>query len=337
MALLKKMNEKIIVLTPTKNEDWIIEQFLTISSFFADHIIIADQQSTDNTRNIALKFPKVELIDNNNDKYDEASRQILLIETARRLFPNDKRIFICLDADELLSANSLHCPETWLKIKNLVPGTSIYFEKPDVLYGIERAVRYRDNYFPTGYIDDGIAHNPNLIHSKRIPDNLEGEKVYLNDIKILHFAHSRWNAQSSKLRYYSIVENINNTKPFYLRRFAYSCFYDETKNYPPEYIEVMPPEWVDDWDHKDINLRNLSDSEISWHDYEVLSFFKKYGPERFFTDDIWGFDWEKCRLMAKSAKKDAPDKVITGPNGFYKVLLNATDRLYLVYRKLSKF
>src|SRR5476651_2453045 len=170
-------SNKIIVLTPVKNEAWILEQFLKSASLFADCIIVADQKSTDESRDICAKFPKVQLIENKTDKYDEASRQVLLIETARRLFPNDKRIFFCLDADELFSADSLTYTETWERIKALEQGTSIYIEKPDVLYGIKRSVRWKDNYFAVGYIDDGLTHTATTIHSKRIPENPSGDNV----------------------------------------------------------------------------------------------------------------------------------------------------------------
>lgn len=45
----KPMNEKPIInyLTPVRNEVWILDRFLKAASFWADHIIIADQMSTD--------------------------------------------------------------------------------------------------------------------------------------------------------------------------------------------------------------------------------------------------------------------------------------------------
>jgi glycosyltransferase involved in cell wall biosynthesis len=62
---------KIVVLTPIKNEEWILERFLSVTSQFADLIIIADQNSTDSSRNICQKYPKVKLIENKSDQYDE--------------------------------------------------------------------------------------------------------------------------------------------------------------------------------------------------------------------------------------------------------------------------
>lgn len=327
---------KIIVLTPVKNENWILNQFLTCMSLFVDCIIVADQMSTDGSREICSNFPKVHLIENNNDKYDEASRQILLIGEARRLYPDDKRIFLCLDSDEIFSSDSLNYKETWDRIKNLKVGTSIYMEKPDLLYGIEKCVRWRNNYFPIGYVDDGLQHQPTIIHSKRIPDNPSGEDVFIDDIKVLHFAHTRRKTQSSKLRYYSVIENINNSKKFYLRRFAYKCFYDETTNYPPENIEYMPDEWLSGWDERNIDFRHLPDPEFSWHDFEVLGYFKKYGYKKFFSDDIWGFDWSACRDFAKANNHIVPENPVIKPGIFYKLLLSITDKAYLTYRNLIK-
>ena len=54
----------IICLVPVKNEAWILDRCLATASTWADVIIVADQMSTDNSREIALKYPKVQLIEN---------------------------------------------------------------------------------------------------------------------------------------------------------------------------------------------------------------------------------------------------------------------------------
>ena len=78
---------KIVVVTPVKNEEWLLERFLAVTSRFADHIIVADQQSTDASRSICARFPKVHLVSNDSLAYDEAHRQKLLLTEARRLSP----------------------------------------------------------------------------------------------------------------------------------------------------------------------------------------------------------------------------------------------------------
>ena len=73
----------LICLTPVKNEAWILHAFLKATSLWADYIIIADQMSTDGSREIALSYPKVILIDNDNQEFNEVERQKMLIDKAR--------------------------------------------------------------------------------------------------------------------------------------------------------------------------------------------------------------------------------------------------------------
>jgi hypothetical protein len=323
---------KLVVLTPIKNEAWILEQFLIISSIFADHIVIADQHSTDGSKDIVRKFPKAHIIENSSTVYDEASRQLALINAARTLFPDSKNVFLCLDADEIFSANSVSNVTEWEQIKTLKPGTTVYFEKPDILYGLENCVRWRDNYFPIGYVDDGRLHQPKSIHSKRVPDNPDGGKVFIENIKVLHLAHSRKNVQSSKLRYYSVIENIQNSKRFYTRRFAYPSFYNELNSYPSENIEKIPSDWLNGWLVRGIHFSNFPDPIYSWHDFEVLKYFKIYGYRNFHLDNIWEFDWEKVRQIAIEEGRDAPATPIKKPSFFLSLFLKMTDRFFSIYR-----
>jgi len=75
----------VICLTPIKNESWILDRFIQCASLWADHIIIADQQSTDESRVIAGRYSKVTLIENSSATYSEKERQQLLLEAARKI------------------------------------------------------------------------------------------------------------------------------------------------------------------------------------------------------------------------------------------------------------
>jgi len=71
---------KIVVITPVKSKAWILDRFLATTSHFADHIIIADQDSTDGSQEICKRYPKVILIRNDSSEYSEARRQTLLLD-----------------------------------------------------------------------------------------------------------------------------------------------------------------------------------------------------------------------------------------------------------------
>ena len=73
-----KTRPTFVVLTPVRNEAWILRAFLEATSLWADHIIIADQMSTDGSREIARSFPKVTLIDNDRQEMHQAATRRLL-------------------------------------------------------------------------------------------------------------------------------------------------------------------------------------------------------------------------------------------------------------------
>ncbi|HLZ15995.1 MAG TPA: glycosyltransferase family 2 protein, partial [Cyclobacteriaceae bacterium] len=244
---MSNQGTQIIVLTPVKNEDWILKEFLAATSRFADCIIVADQNSSDRSASICGDFEKVVLIKNDSPDFNESERQKILIDKARALFPNDKRILLGLDADEIVAFDSLERIHAWDRIKSLAPGTTLFFEKPDLLPGIAECIRWRTGYFPVGYVDDGAPHSPKEIHSRRIPKNENGKNEYIDEIKFLHFAISRNRVQSAKMRYYSVIENIRKTSPLYLRRKIYRSFFNPLRYGPEENFETVPAEWIDGW------------------------------------------------------------------------------------------
>ena len=326
---------KIIVLTPVKNEDWILEQFLEVTSLFADCIIIADQQSTDNSRAICAKFSKVHLVNNDNKDFCEDARQVLLIDTARKLFPSERRILLGLDSDEIFSADSLLSKNTWNTIRDSEPGTSLYFERSDLLFDPKKCIRGKSHslYFPIGYVDDGISHRPTEIHSRRVPHNPAGKDIYIDDIKIVHFLFSRIKVSYSKMRYYAVIENVKETSKFYIRRYAYNPA-KVSKNMNIERVENTPKEWLAGWENRNINLTKFSEPEFSWQDFEVLKYFKKYGYSKFHLDEIWDFDWEACWQAAHKSGKEVPELPIAKPNKLVFTSLSVIDNLYILSRKL---
>ena len=101
----------IICLIPVKNEAWILDRCLQTASLWADKIIVADQMSDDGSPEIAVKYSKVQLIRNTSAQFNEPERQKLLIDAARKIPYDGKKLLIALDADEMLTANLLDSPE----------------------------------------------------------------------------------------------------------------------------------------------------------------------------------------------------------------------------------
>jgi len=275
----------IVVLVPVKNESWILDRFLAVTSQFADKIIIADQMSSDHTRNIAIQYDKVHLIENNNAEYDEHFRQSLLLERARELVPGDK-VLLALDADEVITADSLHSAD-WVTIFSAPKGTRIYFEKPDLVFPLTKCIRH-DDYHLLGFIDDGSAHAGKKIHSPRLPGNSYSPLLYIEHIKFMHYARVRNIEYRSRQRYYSVIENINGTRPFYGRLRAYS----DQMDYLETRQKVSTPDaWITGWEKMGIDMTSVYMTDHNYFNLYVLDSLRRYGGRRFFLDDIWSFDW----------------------------------------------
>ena len=323
--------DKIIILTPVKNEDWILDIFLSTCSTFADAIIITDQGSTDSSLNIIGKYEKVILIENKNKDFNEDERQIQLIETARKLFPYDKRILIALDADEIMSANVLYSKE-FDTIKNAEPGTNLYFEKPTFKDSIKKVIREKGDGFPLGYIDDGKPHYPSKIHSSRLPKG--SKRIILHELKVLHYGLIRPNAIAAKLRFYSCLENINRTKSLFQRRISYpqnlTILADE------KLVEETEVNWLAGYIDKGIDVNDFATYDFFWHDYEVLSFFSTYGFKKFYNEDIWYFDWNSTLKFYKKKESLIDLNSVILPSKLWILLMKAITILFNKLKKANK-
>ena len=130
---MEEMNTKPlhIVMTPVRNEAWVLRAFLESTSRWADYIIIADQMSTDGSREMAIKYDKVILIDNPNPDFNEAERQSMLIDKAREIAAGRDCLLWGLDADEIIAANAFTTHD-WQRILNSKPGEVFWFKWAEI-------------------------------------------------------------------------------------------------------------------------------------------------------------------------------------------------------------
>lgn len=282
---------KIIVLTPIKNEEWILDTFLKTTSCFADHILIANQNSDDNGMLIAKKYPKVDIIENNSTAFNEAERQTLLINTAREKY-GENNILLAIDADEILAFSSLKSNE-WENIRSSEAGTVLFFEKPTFYDGVKQVIRYEEQGgWPLGFIDDGSKHKPEFIHSTRIPFTENSPTLFLNEIKFLHCNLLSLSRQRAKMRYYCILESIANSKPWYHRLRMYHSSYNYAKQ-EGDGLAPAPKKWTDGWIEQGIIFKNPKEEEFYWYDRESLKLLDQYTFRKFWLEDIWDIKWNK--------------------------------------------
>jgi glycosyltransferase involved in cell wall biosynthesis len=304
------MRRPIIVLIPVKNEEWILSHFLRATEQFADLIIVADQNSTDHSRDICRNHDKVCLIDNPNPDYDEAFRQQLLLAEARRQVPTGA-ILLALDVDEILTADSLHIPE-WENLHTAPLGTSLFFEKPDILHPPELC-RRSSTPFLLGFIDDGSPHTGDLIHSRRLPVSSPPRDLVFKHIKFMHLAMTRPQEYWDRQHLYSVLENINNSKTLRQRVGAYSERLQRRAIY--RHAVPTPVGWTDGWTKLGLSLRELPSSATNSYCRRVLEAFARFGTRRFFFDDIWARDWEAARqqILAEDPQSLVPRAPLAKP------------------------
>jgi len=311
---------QVICITPVKNEEWILDTFLNCASQWADHIIIADQGSTDRSLEIAQAHPKVRIIHNDSGNYDEGFRQRLLLAEARKI--EGQRVILSLDADEIISGNYVDCCE-WksalaapvgtvfgLRWANLAPGLSRYW--PAAFHQI------------VGFVDDGREHTGEIIHSVRVPLQPGQVLQKLNRVSLLHFQYADWNRMRSKHRWYQCWEKLNlpgrSSLDIYRR-------YHHMYAIPKELMTAVLPEWFASYEREGLDVTSIREPQDGryWWDREVAEWLARHGPKRFRRLAIWDFDWRAASVVQSATGS----KTLNDPR-------NILDRILLRYLRKTQ-
>jgi len=291
------MRPKVICLTPVKNEAWILDIFLKCTSLWADYIIVVDQNSDDGSCEIAKAYPKVILVKNNDDTFDEAIRQKLLINAAREI--EGEKFLIALDADELLTPNVIESKE-WRKMLMAMPGTVVYFDWVNIKPDMNKCWIHKEK-MPFGFMDDGSDHMGKTIHSVRIPHPSGAYSFGMNDVKVMHLQYVHWERMESKHRWYQCWEKINNPNRSAIdiyRQYHHMNSINETDIIP------FAGEWFSDYKKMGIDISIFRrENKFRW-DKAVLDNINLYGAEKFEKEDIWSVNWEE-RAAADDYKDTA--------------------------------
>ena len=179
----------LIVLTPVRNEAWILPAFLKATSLWADYIIIADQMSTDGSRDIYAQYEKVILVDNPRTEMHQARTRQLLFDAAKKI-EGDKILFT-LDADEFLSGDFVNT-KGWQTIMNSEPGDVFSFRWMNLLPGMNTYLTHVPYYW-AAHVNDDVMNGffpDNYIHEWRLPWPNNVNKEYIIE-DIFRFVNRR--------------------------------------------------------------------------------------------------------------------------------------------------
>ena len=285
------MNDKpiIIVITPIRNEAWVLDAFLTCTSSWADYIILADQHSDDGSREIAARYEKVILVDNDAVEMNQAAARLLLFQEVDKIVGD--KIVMALDADEFLS-KGFDKTEGWKRILESKPDELFCFKWLN-LYGDFRHV-ISDN----GFMEWGCHFAPETriadlyyqcekraVHEMRIPCMPSEQVAYIEipDIVFVHLARLNLVRQKNKEDFYQ-VSSVGKLQNRFSAVSAFRLYY-----HPNPATEIL---------EQNLELYALGSDENMAHlvmheDYgryyieEMKAIFQRDGIGKYLKLDIW--------------------------------------------------
>lgn len=276
----------LVCLTPVRDEAWILEAFLAAAATWADVIVVADQGSTDGSREIAEAHEKAVVVENRMESYDEGARQRLLLEAARSHVPG-RRILIALDADEALTADATASRE-WDRLSAAAPGSVLRFRWVNLLPPGDRSWT-PPNDVAFGFVDDGSDHGGERIHSTRVPAPEGAAVLSHDDIAVLHLQYLDWERMKAKQRWYQAWERLErpDKRPIQLYR-----QYHRMDAFPHAEVASVPPRWLEGYANAGIDLTAVEPCDAFTWDADVLRWLHEH-PEELRRLDLWDAGWEQ--------------------------------------------
>ncbi len=306
---------------PVRNEEWILEKTLSALSLFADHIIIADHNSTDKTPEICKKFPKVKVI-KNEAKFQSSHIRGTLLRVAREI--EGESVIFSFDADEIPTTHIL-TDEFWAEIEKLPPGTAIEMQWVNLwgsctVYRDDNSI-WSNSYKVFGFIDDRVSDfvskEGDYDHVARVPLAVLQNTKRLEHPKVLHFQFIDWEKVAVKQAHYRVIEYLQRKRSL-LDAFKINVRYFSYGEDKDVRTSPVPESWIEQYEETGLTLKSFPKNSLTWLDIDTLKFFKEYGHSFFTWLDIWNIDWEKKRLLAlKEQIADVPDHPIIDPRPWY--------------------
>lgn len=284
---MEKKRPVLVVLTPVRNEAWILRAFLEATSLWADHIIIADQMSTDGSREIARSFPKVILIDNDRPEMHQSATRQLLFEASKSI-PGEKILF-ALDADEFLSGDFVHSDD-WRRFLESEPNDAFCWRWMNLKKGDFTQYSTHQHYYWAVHESEDVWKGEfpeRFIHEWRLPWPPKARTINLDELHSLHFARVNEARQRNKERFYQVstLACRPSANPIKLYRQYHAEEHMEYFPVPKDAYRFYESHGIDLWSMVDLK------DDGAYYTSEILRFFGEKGAKRFAMLDIWDRDW----------------------------------------------
>ena len=305
---------KVIALVPVRNEAWVLEHSLACWSGFCDVVIVSDQISTDRSRDICRRFPKVVLLESTEaqtvGRLPQRARWRLL-DAARHYDGNN--FLWCTDADELTPPTRArrflegHADElaarrvVECRFYNVWDGFTNYRQDLSV---------YGPRWKPMGFLDDRNVDYPRSpdvrpLHEPRMPIDTDDAALLAEGLPVLHLQFAIWNRNQMKQAWYRCIEWLDRRTSAAQINALYAV------TLPEWYVhtEPVPKEWL-----QDITLPGSgADAEPSWHEPEIFGWFDQYDVEFFEPLEIWHVPALHQEFRRRVGRSPRPDRSYLPP------------------------
>jgi hypothetical protein len=307
---------KIISTIPVKNDAWFIEKSIRSLAVWSDHVFVADESSDDGSHEVydqLSNLPNVTIIRNRPKvSFETPDLRNYLLNVARS-FDGNNLIFE-FHADEVMSAEILNERNRNMLLERATPGNAFMFPWL-TLWGSPTLIRadksvWADNKCWFGYCDDRkVKFDGPVFHGPRAPESFLRNKIYLDNLAVLHYQFVNKSNELSKQALYQIYEkNHHPNKSVEHINKIYSIAFD-TKNINLKKIDGCH---INPWINAGIELMDeYTDKTLNYRDKEVLRNFKKNGSDFYKNLNIWYIDWESKRQEAiKLGVEEIPNYII---------------------------
>jgi hypothetical protein len=297
--------KKIIVLTPVRNEAWRMRTFLESCLAWADHVILSDQMSTDDTAKIASTFDRVTILKNTSKDFNELENRKNLLSECRNRFGH--AIVFSLDADEFVSSE-IFTPSLQSKLHSLPEGTGIAIPHANLHNGGFWRVRLD----PIAFVDDGRSTSISKdIHFPRTCFSDFPEGIVALPLLLFHLQYMDQSRYRSKIDWYQLLEVTEFGRSDFIGLFRQYHHFDAVG---PRAIEPLSEKFLDGYRSRGIDPLDFEIDSHPWWASDSISMFQKL-TER-----------QKNRLILSSShfstgSKNRIDRIIR----FY---LSCTQRFY---------
>ena len=300
---------KIIALLPVRNEAWVLPHSLACLSAFCDVILVNDQNSEDESREICRRFPKVVLIESSEELICEQARWQLL-DAARDY--DGCNVLWCTDADELISP-VLATRFVDAQGGGLKPGTVVECLYYHLWHRVDRyrtdGHKYAPHWKELGLRDDrhmDFSRARRLpLHEPRVP--LEGAVGVLRaaHLPVLHLQWLIAERNQMKQAWYRCRELLDGSKT----AAAINEVYSATLPDPGVRTEAVPAAWVEEITFPDLSVDRIP----SWQERDVRGWFDAHSPAFFEKLEIWHVPALRQEFRRRVGRAPRPDRSYLPP------------------------